>query len=136
MLDLIRVLFGVQVGNAEPIGMSSAHAGLDCCACIVDMHVHIPQTLASHDDQGVAQRIESHAQFGDRRFISIEQEHHLVGRPDVIDLTTILDRLHRCSRRDRSRTPNSLDNLGQGIEHDDKRLAACIDHPRHTQGVE
>ncbi len=86
LLPGARDLLG-EVGDLDPAWCAGADAGLDGGADVVDVDVHVPQPLATDDDQRVAQRSELLAQVRDGLVVGLEEVHHLVRRPLLAQVT-------------------------------------------------
>ena len=52
---------GGEVGDPDALGAAGGHARLDGRARVVDVHVHVPQVGATHDEQRVAEPVEGGA---------------------------------------------------------------------------
>ena len=69
-----------EVGDPHPVRAAGLDPGLDRGTDVVDVHVDVPQSLATDDDQRVAERGEGAPQLGDPVVVGVEEVHHLVGR--------------------------------------------------------
>ncbi|GAA3217452.1 hypothetical protein GCM10020256_20540 [Streptomyces thermocoprophilus] len=67
---------GAEVRDADPVRPSRLDAGLDGGARVVDVDVHVPQTVAAHDHQGVPQGVQALPQPCHGGVLGLQQVDH------------------------------------------------------------
>ncbi len=123
--------------DPDPVRPPGGDAGLDGGADVVDVDVHVPQPLATHHHQRVAEACQGGPQPADGLSVSVEQIHHLVGGAALDEVASGLeDRLRDPARTlDPGRDPARERSLGRVEDHHDAATAG-VDHPGVAECLE
>ena len=125
------------MGHLDAVGPTRTDPRLDRGADVVDMDVHVPEPVAAHHEQRVAQRLQGHLEKVGRRVVGLQEVHHLVRRA-VLGSLRLRGRARLGQRSTWWLAHRVLagDRSNQRVQQDGEATAARVDDARAAQGLE
>ncbi|GFN07493.1 hypothetical protein Smic_60490 [Streptomyces microflavus] len=121
---------GGEVGDPDPVRPPGLDARLHGGPGVVDMDVDVPEPVAAHHDQGVAERVEPGAQPVHLLVAGLQEVDHLEGGSPAIHVLGAVERaLHESAAR-RNRNPAHRQPHHGPAVHRSRRLPGPGTRPR------